>query len=235
MSADASAEYGFGTEGGDSGFETDANVGMSQELWSGEVGVAAAEGSVNIGGVEMSGSALSASAEGQITADLSFTDGTASINAEFGASANLIEGSVSTNVAGVDLAAEGMVGASAEATGSIEFDPLNGSLGASGEVGGFAGAQVEGSAGMTGDYGTAEVGGSLRAGIGAEASGDIGFDDGKFSLSGNVGATLGIGGSVSFDVEVDVYEVGGDIVDAGSDLIDSGREFFSDPLGSLGF
>lgn len=93
----------------------------------------------------------------------------------------------------------GRVGAKAEGRIGLvnddgEIDPAlyigGGAEAIAGEITGKAGVKVLGA-----DVG---VKGSLNYGIGAHAN--VGFRDGKFSL--DIGATLGVGGSVSLDIDV---------------------------------
>ena len=68
--------------------------------------------------------------------------------------------------------------------------------GAKGEAGVYA-AQGEVTGGL--DLGFMKIGGSLEGSVGAGVSGEIGFDDGKFSIGAS--AALGLGGGFSLDLD----------------------------------
>lgn len=130
-------------------------------------------------------------------------------NARAHAEANLIEGraggSIGNGVIGASGSVEGRVGANASADGSLTVGP-NG-VGAHAGAGAFAGGELSGQVGV--DLGGVKpsVKGSVSYGIGAHANvdGHIGFD--KVKVSADLGATLGIGGGVKVDVEVDPGKV----------------------------
>ncbi|MCM1412550.1 MAG: hypothetical protein NC305_18700, partial [Lachnospiraceae bacterium] len=96
-------------------------------------------------------------------------------------------------------------------------------------------AEVSGKAGL--DIAGAEVNvkGSVNFGIGAHA--DIGFQDGKFRF--DVGASLGVGGSVSFEVDAtglinNVVEHAQEIGDAAKDVWDATTDFMSNTANAVG-
>lgn len=146
------------------------------------------------------------------------------ISGEANAEAYLATGSAEGDVklgdhAGVSGSGNAIVGAEAGVHGNV------GLTGAQGGVEAFVGgkAEVEGGAEVAGV--NAGVHASVQAGLGAEASGQVGMgDDGKFHLSASVGVTLGIGGSVGFDVAIDPQEV----VDTVKDVVDDVGDFASD-------
>ncbi|MGW2642233.1 putative T7SS-secreted protein [Streptomyces sp. NPDC001348] len=86
----------------------------------------------------------------------------------------------------------------------------------------FAGAKATGS--VSGDVAGVGAGlsGEAWAGAGASASGDLGMKDGKFTIGGEVGVGLGVGGKVSFDVTVDPHKV----VDSLGDAADAIGDWF---------
>lgn len=93
----------------------------------------------------------------------------------------------------------GQASAKADATAQIfgEDGKLNLQLGASAKAEAIA-AEVEGSIGLNVLGGEVGVSGSLNFGVGAHA--DVGFRDGVFKV--DIGASLGVGASISFDVDV---------------------------------
>lgn len=133
--------------------------------------------------------------------------GTARVDGKAGAELNLVraDATLTTRVGGreLQLKAEGRIGAQANANGSIVFDPRRGEVrvGAGGDV--FAGAR----AGVSGSYEILpgiRVGGEAegRAGIGAGASLDAGLRRGTFRFKGSLSATLGLGGKLGGNVEI---------------------------------
>ncbi|MFD1150529.1 putative T7SS-secreted protein [Saccharothrix hoggarensis] len=109
--------------------------------------------------------------------------------------------------------ADGMVGAAAEAKGTVGW------LGAKGNAEAFAGARVSGEAGAEVAGIGAGVNGEAWAGVGAHASGQFGLgEDGKFHIGGSVGVALGVGGKVGFDVTVDPVQVVETVVDVADDV-----------------
>lgn len=125
------------------------------------------------------------------------------------------EGSLKAGPAEVGGSASGYVGA--EVNGNLSVGPNGVNAG----VDAFAGARVEGE--VHGDVGGVGAGvkGEAWAGIGAEADVTAGFnEDGKFKLGGELGAGLGVGGKVGFEITVDPSEVmktAGDVANAAND------------------
>lgn len=100
-------------------------------------------------------------------------------------------------------------------------------------------AEVSGKVGGTVLGTEINASGSLNFGVGAHA--DIGFDDGKLSL--DVGASLGVGGSVKLEVDVSgtvdaVVEHAGEVVSAvsdfASDAVETVGDFASDAMDTVG-
>lgn len=91
----------------------------------------------------------------------------------------------------------------AEASGSIGSDGVRGHLGAEA----FAGAKAEVNASGTVAGATASAGAEISYGIGAHANADAELSATKVGIALDVGATLGIGGGVKFDVSVNPQEV----------------------------
>ena len=125
----------------------------------------------------------------------------------------------------VDLTgkAEATVGVTGSASGSVRVDLFSKKPTVKVKVGldAFAGAKasVEGRVGN--DY--AGVGGKAEgwAGIGVKAKADVGIEGGKFKAKVELGAALGIGGSLSFSVDVN-YQKGIDaVVGTGKKAVDN--------------
>lgn len=111
----------------------------------------------------------------------------------------------------------GMVGVEGNADLSV------GPSGVNGEVGGFAGGSVNYTTPSI-DAGPgdteATVGVTPRFGVGAEASFNAGYEDGKFNIGGKAGVALGPGISVAPEVSVDVGAVADSVGDAASSVND---------------
>ena len=117
----------------------------------------------------------------------------------------------SVNIAGqkininADVFGRATVEANAGVGGEVAFDRNPPKAVLTGRVGAFAGAKAYGRARFgIGDVLKVGVYGEGWAGAGAEASGTLGYQDGKFSIGGAVGAGLGLGGKVGLRVDVDV-------------------------------
>lgn len=142
-----------------------------------------------------------------------------------------VEGGVSLGHAKVQYAHDGLeanatvdaVGATAAAAGSVALGKsgLHANVGGSAFAGGQAKAQVSKTVGPV----TAGVGGHVSYGIGVHAQGnvDLGWD--KVGASVDIGATLGLGAGVKFDVSVnpqealeDLGDVAGDVGEGAEDL-----------------
>lgn len=161
--------------------------------------------------------ALSAGASGS----MGFTNG--GVNATGTAGAYLVkaeaEGSLKAGPAEVGGSAKGFVGA--EVNGNLTV----GGNGLDAKIDAFAGARVEGE--VHGDVGGIGAGlkGEAWVGVGAEANVTAGFnEDGKFKIGGELGAGVGVGGKVGFEITVDPAEVvktAGDVANAAGDAIDA--------------
>nr|WP_208407156.1 hypothetical protein [Amycolatopsis granulosa] len=111
-------------------------------------------------------------------------------------------GRVDAGLLGLDGKAEGTFGVRGRAGVRLTKTALDAKAGV------FAGARasVRGAA----DVGGIGVGTTAEgwAGVGAEAGFNLGMgEDGKFHLKGNVGAAVGLGGEVGFDLQVDGHKV----------------------------
>jgi hypothetical protein len=137
------------------------------------------------------------------------------------------------------------VGAEAGAKAGVNFNPRTGDAGVSAGLDAFAGAKAKGkvrqSFGAAGEnLGAVGVRGEAWAGIGASADASAGFEDGKFKISGSIGAALGVGGKVGFDLEIDVVgtakaasKVAGDAVDMASEVASDAIDMASEVAGDV--
>ncbi|QFU91832.1 putative T7SS-secreted protein [Amycolatopsis sp. YIM 10] len=207
-----------------------AGIDVSEVGWEGEVSAALREGSVGgefdngtvSGSGELSGSVLSASAGASGTA--SWLGASGSAHAEAYLAQAHAEGELNFGEhASVSGSGDVMVGAEASAEGNVSW------TGAEGSVEAFAGAKAEGEVSAEAGGLGAGATGEVWAGVGAEASGQFGMgEDGNFHIGASVGAALGVGGSVGFDVEVDpgevvdtVSDVSDDVADVAADAVDN--------------
>ncbi|WP_372350702.1 hypothetical protein [Streptomyces sp. KL116D] len=70
--------------------------------------------------------------------------------------------------------------------------------------------------------------GEAWAGVGAEANVDLGMKDGKFTIGGELGAGLGVGGKVGVNITVDP----GKLTDAIGDGADAVGDAWDNTVGS---
>lgn len=211
-------------------FETEITIASKE---------ASAEWSAAHAGVEGTGKYGSGSASVDVAkaeAHAKAYAGVLSVGAEAGASFTCFDakasGRLGNQVAGLYGNAEvevGKVGATASAKMGMfdsegKFKP-NLSVGAEAEA---VAAQASASAGAT-ILGT-DIGAKGSVGVGVGAHAKIGFDDGKFSC--DVGAYLGVGASVSFEIDFSdtidtVKDIGSKAVDVAKDvgkgLADAGK------------
>lgn len=213
----------WGDETGDDD-DQDKGPNWSVALWEAGADVALweanAEGEVQLGDATLSGSAgvqfLSAEAGAE------FSIGSDGLTMGGNAGAYLLqanaEGSLQYGILEVGASGEVMVGAEAEGDLSIGADGLH----AGGEA--FVGASAEGT--LNGDVGGvgAAVTGEAWAGLGVAADLDIGMEDGKFVIGGELGAALGVGGSISPEITIDP----GEVIDTASDAADAVGDFAGD-------
>lgn len=203
-----------------------------------------AKGEINVGNVETHGTLYA----GIFNSEGKFAPG---IGAEVGFSGSLLDmsGEVRTgnDYFGQYVKGEvevGKVGATASATFGLvdkngQFNPSCG-VGAEAEA---ILAQASGSAGYR-IMGT-DVGVSGSIGVGAGAHANIGLQDGKVSV--DVGAYLGVGGSVSFELDFndtydtmvsawgDVKDFAGDVSDFAGDVWDGAKDTAADVWDTITF
>lgn len=191
----------MGPEGETGGLDWKAKLyedSVGVDVWGDEI-----SGSTDLGPATASGK-LEASVLGA-GAGYEFSLGpdglTAGANAEAYLAKVAGEGSIDLGPASVGASGEAMVGAEVEASATIGKEGLNLSAEA------FAGAKAEGS--VHGDVGGigAGVKGEAWAGVGASADATVGMKDGKFTVGAELGAALGVGGKVGFEVTVDTDKV----------------------------
>ena len=108
------------------------------------------------------------------------------------------------------------VGAEAQAQAGLSRDGLGAG------VGGFAGARAQLTNGV--DLGVVDVSQTIegQVGIGAEANGNIGLQDGRFRINGELGAAVGIGAKMGVDAEVDLGDTGRFVERTGNSAIRTG-------------
>lgn len=193
---------------------------VSQDLWD-------ESASARVWGDEWGDENLGASAE--VLSANAGTTGEAGINLEDGAyvqanaeaSAYLAKGEAHwQNDYGTEAQGEAYIGAEATADGQASIGPGGAKVEAGLEA--FAGGKAE--AGISqdiGDYGTVGAGAEVSYGVGAHANVDGEISADRIGVSVDVGATLGLGFGVNFDVSVSPTEIISDIGDAGEAFMDS--------------
>ena len=214
------------------------NVGARRSVTA-----ATASAETSVGGVDLTGAIYAGRLGGMTNANATVDLNSATVKANAGVrgEAHLVGVSASANRRiGTDalnttssVKGDAFVGADAGANVGVNFSPRSGSAGVSAGLDAFAGAKAKGkvrqSLGVAGEnIGAVGVSGEAWAGIGASANATAGFEDGKFKLSASVGAALGVGGKVGFDVEVDVVGTAKAAVKVGSDAIDAASEVAGD-------
>lgn len=132
------------------------------------------------------------------------------------------DGSVEWGVVGVQAEGKAFVGADASVNVSAGKDGVHAGAEA------FAGAKATGSASADVAGVGAGVNGEAWAGVGAEAHADVGMKEGKFTIGGDVGVGLGLGGKVGFNVTVDT----GKLTDALGDGADAVGDAWDSTVGS---
>ncbi|PXY30947.1 putative T7SS-secreted protein [Prauserella muralis] len=177
--------------------------------WQGEANLfkADAKGATQLGDITLAGSAeAKVGAEAHASASLGRDGLQAEAGASAGASAS-VDGSAHYGVAEVGGSGEVFAGAEAEAELSAGPDGLHAGADA------FAGAKAEGE--VHADVGGLGAGatGEAWAGIGAEANATLGMHDGKFTIGGEAGVALGVGGKLGGEITIDP----GKVVDTASD------------------
>ena len=94
--------------------------------------------------------------------------------------------------AGIDLDVGNVV-----AKGEVSADIKNGDFGASGQLGAYVGkGEISGSF----NFGPIEISGSVGGLVGIGAGGNIGFEDGKFGIGGNIACGPGVDFGVSIGI-----------------------------------
>lgn len=176
---------------------------------------ATAKGARQVGDVTLAGQAEARALGGQASATAGISrDG---LNAQAKVNAYVAqvsaEGGAQLGPAEVNGLAKGFVGAEAGAHGAVGLDGIN--VGADA----FAGAKATGVVhGDVGGFGAGATG-EAWAGIGAEADATFGQgEDGKWTIGGEAGVGLGVGGKVGFEFTVDPGSVTDTLGDAAGAL-----------------
>jgi len=238
-----SASGEIGPHAGDSGSITVGGdtLSGSADVLLGAKGSASA--SAGLAGVSAQASGFigaEAEASGQISGGPAVLSGNAEVLS--GAQG---DASASAGLLGVGVEASGFIGekASAGVTAglgpgevSLDGDASSGAeAGVDGAFGLFDGVGANAFIGQKAEVGeNAEVAGagagataSVSDGIGAEVGGHAGYHDGAFTVSGDIGATLGIGADISGQITIDpgkmwdsADQYGGDVVSGMADGAD---------------
>lgn len=209
------------TEWTDEGYEKPGNTVLDEvqteplveeELWNEQAGAEVwgdEWGDENLGA---SAEVLSVNAETSGQAGVSIEDG-AYVQANAEAGAYLAKGEAHwQNDYGTSAEGEAYIGAEATAEGQASIGPGGAKIDAGLEA--FAGGKAEVSGSQEiGDYGSVGAGAEVSYGIGAHANVDGEISADRVGFSVDVGATLGIGAGVNFDVSVSPTEIIGDVTD----------------------
>ncbi len=186
------------------------------------VAVAKAEGSFGSPNGPVSGHGRVAVLEADVSGSgsVGFENGAVTARGQVKAEATLAEaeGSVRADLGPLHAEAQGKayVGVQAKANGELTIDPLNGVYKA--QIGGdaFAGAKAGGRAGVSlGEFGGAGVTGEAWAGIGVSGKAEASLENGRFKARFELGAALGVGFKIGFDVDINF----GKIADTVKDIV----------------
>ncbi|MCA2980144.1 MAG: hypothetical protein INH37_17885, partial [Myxococcaceae bacterium] len=138
-----------------------------------------------------------------------------------------VEGKAKLGKTGLDATgkAEATVGATAAASGGVRVDVFSKkpTVKVKAGVEAFAGAKasVEGRVGN--DYAGVGARAEAWAGIGAKAKADVGIEGGRFKAKVELGAALGVGGSLSFSVDVNYQKAVDKVVGTGKQAVETIR------------
>ncbi|WP_405675496.1 hypothetical protein OG292_07360 [Streptomyces sp. NBC_01511] len=196
--------------------KADVNIKIAE--WTGKASAweAGTTGETTAGGVKLKGAASvqTLGVDGSVGA--SVTNG--QLQAGASGTAYLAQASASGS------AQYGIVGAQGEAKGFVGADAAvkvsGGKDGVHVGAEAFAGAKATGSLSADVAGVGAGVTGEAWAGIGAEANVDVGMTDGKFTIGGDLGVGLGVGGKVGANITVDPGKVVDAVGDAGKAIGD---------------
>lgn len=230
-------------EGSDNGTGIPVNATLFNVGARRDATLASVNAETTVAGANLQGELYAGRLRGVTTmgASLDLNSMTAKVNTSARAEAHIIGTTVSANRRlGSDalntttsVYGNAYVGAEAGAKGAVNFSPRTGDVGVSAGLDAFAGAKAKGrvrqSFGAAGEnLGAVAVRGEAWAGIGASADASAGFEDGKFKLSGSVGAALGVGGKVGFDLEIDVVGTAKAATKVGTEMVGAASEFAGD-------
>jgi hypothetical protein len=197
-----------------------AQVGQVDAKATGELGTVYAEGAVDL-----------VSVQGRLFGDVKIKKG--AVDAFVGANGRVDLAAAhckigydtpTTKIAGkeigikTEIKADAFVGAQGRVEAKISLSKSP-NLHVGGEAFAGASASIQGQAALS-DLGKIRGSASAWAGVGAKANLDVGFDDGKLKVDMGLGAALGIGASVDWGVEVDVYAVGEFAAQVGDTILD---------------
>jgi hypothetical protein len=145
--------------------------------------------------------------------NVTFANGALNAHGELHAQATLLDAAADFRAklgpVSVDAKGQAWVGAKANASGDLTIDPVNGKYGL--EVGGdaFVGAKasVEGKVSL-GEYGG--IGGKAEAwaGVGVSAHASVKLEGGRFKARFELGAALGLGFKLGFNVDINFKKIG---------------------------
>jgi hypothetical protein len=132
-----------------------------------------------------------------------------------------VQGKKSLGAVDLTGSAQATVGALANAEGKIQVDLFSKkpTVKVKAGVDAFAGAKVSAEGRIGNDYAGVGVKGEAMAGIGVKAKVDAGLEGGRFKAKVELGACLGIGGSISFNVDVNYQKIGEKAVEVGKSAV----------------
>jgi hypothetical protein len=188
----------------------DLDLVKGKAEWSGSVASVESKGSADLGGGvtgEYQASAAFLAASAAASGTIGLKDGIPTASGKASAEADLLKaeasGKIGTDAASLTGVASAVVGAKAAASGSISAQGIEGKAG----VNAFAGVQASATAQVDVGGVKPSVTGQVYAGIGAHANAEVSVTADHVKASVDIGAALGVGAGVSFDVDINVSEV----------------------------
>lgn len=133
-----------------------------------------------------------------------------------------VRGQYNAELAGVDVAVDGYVGAQAKGEVEATLGPGVAMMTAGGSA--FVGGRIDGAVSkeaslIGGTKAKGEARGSVSYGLGVKAEADFGYKDGVIKFDSDFGATVGLGAELGFSVELDTTGAVNNVVNMGHDLV----------------
>jgi hypothetical protein len=153
-------------------------------------------------------SALGAEASGQ--AGVGITADGITAQASGSAGAYLVDAKAGVHGGPLTASGEASVGAGANGTAQVAFNPVKGDVGVNGGGGAFAGAQANETGSVGADGTSVSETAGVGAGVGVDAKLDVGMNKGDIGVNFDLGGYLGVGANADVSFNVNVPKVADD-------------------------